>query len=124
MTDSLKEELANLAEPAEDEAKDKVIRDTIRQLISFLQWDELPTTKNGDQKDQSEPNIYKNDLQTLHKQAQEKFKYISQLSDRATKAIDDEKQARIDLNTIELETEQINGPLINKIAELKGHMLP
>ena len=36
LTDLLKEELANLVEPAEDETKDKVIRDTIRQLISFL----------------------------------------------------------------------------------------
>ena len=48
------------------------------------------------------------------------MKYIYQLADRATKAIDDEKQARIDLNTVELEAEQVDGSLINKISELKG----
>ena len=78
LTDLLKEELANLAEPAEDENKDKVIRDTIRQLISFLQEDELPTPKDGDREDQSEPNIYTNELQTLSQQAQETIKYIYQ----------------------------------------------
>ena len=84
LTDLLKEELASLAEPAEDENKDKVIRDTIRRLTSFLQEDELPTPKDGDQEIQDEPNIYTNELQTLSQQAQEKFKYIYHLADRAT----------------------------------------
>ena len=74
LTDLLKEELASLAEPAEDENKDKVIRDTIRQLTSFLQEDELPTPKDGDREDHSEPNIYTNEIQTLSQQAQEKLK--------------------------------------------------
>ena len=87
----MKEELANQAEPAEDETKDKVIRDTIRQLISFLQEDELPTPKDGDREDQTEPNIYTNELQTLSKQTQDKLKYISQLADKASKATEDEK---------------------------------
>ena len=70
LTDSLKEELANLAEQVKDEATDKVIRDTIRRLISFLQETELPTPKDGDWKDQDEPNIYTKKLRTLSKQAQ------------------------------------------------------
>ena len=96
LTDLLKEELANQAEPEGDVDKDKVIRDTIGQLNFFLQEDKLPTPKDGDQEDQSDPNIYTNELQTIRQQAQEKFKYIYHLADRATKAINDEKQARIE----------------------------
>ena len=95
--------------------KDKVIRDTIRQLISFLQEDELPTPKDGDREDQTEPNIYTSELQTLSKQAQDKFKYIYQLADKASKAIDNEKQARADLSNFESETEQIDDPSLIRL---------
>ena len=79
--------------------KNKVIRDTIRWLNFFLQEDKLPTPKDGNREDQ---NIYTNEVQVISQQAQEKFKYIYHLTDRATKAINEEKQARIELNTFEL----------------------
>ena len=65
LTDLLKEEFANLEEPEGDVDKNKVIRDTIRQLNYYLQEDKLPTPKDGDQEDQSDPNIYTNELQTI-----------------------------------------------------------
>ena len=94
LTNLLKEELASLAEPAEDENKDKVIRDTIRWLTSILQEDKLPTPKDGERENQDDPNIYTNELKAISQQAQEKLKYIYHLTDRATKAIDEKKQAQ------------------------------
>ena len=52
-------------------------------------------------------------------QAQDKLKYISQLADKASKATEDEKQARADLSNFENENEQHNGSLTDKVAELK-----
>ena len=73
LTDLLKEELANLAEPEGDVDKDKVIRDTIKRLNYYLQEDKLPTPKEGEREKQDDPNIYTNELQALSQQAQEKF---------------------------------------------------
>ena len=71
--------------------KDKVIRYTIRQLNFYLQEDKLPTPKDRERENQDDPNIYTNELQAISQQAQEKFKYIYHLTDRATKAINEEK---------------------------------
>ena len=85
LTDLLKEELTSLVKPEGYKDKDKVIRDTIRQLTSFLQEDKLPTPKDGNQEDQSDLNIYTKELQTISQQAQENFRYIYHLTDRSSK---------------------------------------
>ena len=124
LADLLKEELANLAEPVGDEDKDKVIRDTIRWLTSFLQEDKLPTPKDGEREDQSDPNIYTNELQTISQQAQENFKYIYYLTDKVRKAINEEKQARIELSTFELEIDTLMDPLLIRLLSWKRCIQP
>ena len=47
LTESLQEELQNQAKSTEDEAKDKIRKDTIKRLIHFLKEDELPNLRRG-----------------------------------------------------------------------------
>ena len=93
--------------------------DTIKWLIHFLQEDELRTPKARNQTDQTEPDIYTNELQTLTKQTQDKLQNISQLADKTSKASEEEKQAKLEGNNYEAENEQAHGPLADKVAKLE-----
>ena len=119
LTETLQEELRNQAESAGEEIKDKIREDTVKRLIHFLKEDKLPTPKSGSQTDQNEPAIYISELQTLTKQTQDKLQDISQLADKTSKASEEEKQAKLELNSYEAENEEAHGPLADKVAKLE-----
>ena len=78
----------------------------------------MPTPKSGSQTDQNEPAIYISELQTLTKQTQDKLQDISQLADKTSKASEEEKQTKLELNNYEAENEEAHGPLADKVAKL------
>ena len=103
LTEALQEELHNQAKSTGKEAKERIREDTVKWLIHFLKEDKLPTPKAGSQTDQNEPDIYISELLTLTQQAQDKLQNISQLADKTSKASEEEKQAKLELNNYEAE---------------------
>ena len=75
----------------------------------------MPAPKSGRRTDQNEQAVYTNELQTLTKQNRDKFHHISKLLDQAYKATEEENQARKVLNSYITESEQIHGPLSEKV---------
>ena len=94
---------------------DKIREDTIKQLIHFLKEDKLVTTRS---ENWTEPAIHISVFQSLTKQTKERLHAIYQLADRASKASEEEEQAKIDLDSCEAEHEAVHGPIVDKIARV------
>ena len=101
-----------------DEGQDETRANTAKRLINFLKEDELPTLKSGNRTDQKEPAIYTNELQRLTKQNWDKLHHISQLVNQASKATEEEKQARRTLNSYISDSEEIHSPLREKFEKV------
>ena len=94
---------------------DKIREDTIKQLIHFLKEDKLVTTRS---ENWPEPAIHISVFQSLTKQTQERMHTIYWLADRASKASEEEEQAKLDLDSYETEHEAVHGPLVDKITRV------
>ena len=100
LIDTLQEELSNPTESDGEESMDKIREDTIKWLIHFLKEDRLVTTRS---ENWTEPAIHISVFQSLTKQTQERLHAIYRLTDRASKASEEEEQAKIDLDNCETE---------------------
>ena len=115
LIDTLQKELSNPAESEGEESMDKIREDTIKRLICFLKEDRLmtPRSENG-----TEPAIHISVFQTLTKQTQDRLHAIYCLADKASKASEEEEQAKLEQDNCEAEYEEVHGPLADKMTRL------
>ena len=66
----------------------------------------------------TEPAIHISVFQTLTKQNQERLHAKYRLADKASKASEEEEQAKLDLDNCEAEYEEVHGPLVDKMTRV------
>ena len=74
----------------------------------------MPTPKSGNR---TEPAIYISVLQTLTRQTEDILHAIYRLTDKNSKASEEETQVKLELNSYEAENEEIHGPLADKVSK-------
>ena len=81
-----KKELLSLAQnekeigPTKDPEKDKLRLDTATWILYFLQLDMLPTPRDGIREDNTEPFIYKGELQSITQGTRSKLQILNEMA--------------------------------------------
>ena len=112
-----KKELLNLAQnekeigPTKNPEKDKIRLDTATRILYFLQLDMLPTPRDGTREDNTEPFIYKDELQSITQGTRSKLQILNEMATSIVSVEEEESKIRNELSDIILRGEREHGPL-------------
>ena len=96
-----KKELLSLAQnekeigPTKDPEKDKLRLDTATQILYFLQLDMLPTPRDGIREANTEPSIYKDELQSVTQGNKSKLQILNEMATSIVSVKEEESKIRM-----------------------------
>ena len=107
-----KKELLSLAQnekeigPTNDPKKDKLRLDTATPILYFLQLDMLPTPRDGIREENTEPFIYKDELQSITQGMRSKLQILNEMATSIVSVEEEESKIRNELGEIILRGEK------------------
>ena len=105
--------------PTKDPKKDKLRLDTATRILYFLQLDMLPTSRDGIREDNTEPFIYKDELQSITQGTRSKLQILNEMATSIVSVEEEESKIRNELSDIILRGEKEHGPLAKRLAILE-----